>query len=104
MSNKPKFGIIGAGGIAESYAQAFEHCKDVTVAAVADVRPDAAKALAERLSCQSFNSYETMIKRVRLDAVVICTPPVTHAEVSLHMIDNGVHVICEKPLTTDLKN
>ena len=104
MNNKLRFGIVGAGAIAQSYAQAFEHSNCAAVVAVADVRAEAARALSERLRCQSFSSFQTMVKRVRVDAAVVCTPPVTHAEVCLHLIEQGVHVICEKPLSTDLKS
>ncbi|NJR48849.1 MAG: Gfo/Idh/MocA family oxidoreductase [Leptolyngbyaceae cyanobacterium CSU_1_3] len=96
-----KFGLIGAGGIAQSYGRAFERSQIAELVAVADIRPDAARAFAEPLGCQSFDSFETMADRVELDAVVICTPPVTHREISLYFVERNVHVLCEKPLSID---
>ena len=101
---KLKFGLVGTGGIAQSYAQAFERSQVAELAAVADVRPEAAKAFAERLSCQSFSDYKLMAESVELDAVIICTPPVTHREISLYFLDRKTHVLCEKPLSVDVQS
>lgn len=53
MKDKLKFGLVGAGGIAQAYVQAFEACETARLVAVADVRGDAARALAEGLGCRS---------------------------------------------------
>jgi predicted dehydrogenase len=109
-----RFGLVGAGRIAETYAQAFaglaaEGTAPVAVlAAVADVRPEAAAALAGRLGCPAFESYRAMSMAMSgprgLDAVVVCTPPVTHPEIALHFLRRGVHVLCEKPLSIDIRS
>ena len=50
------FAIIGAGAIARAYAQAFEDCGCGQVAAVVDVRAEAAATLAEELRCRAYQS------------------------------------------------
>lgn len=99
--NKLRFGMVGAGGIAQAYAQAFKSCETARLVAVADLRAEAAHALAEELRCRSFTSYEAMAVEMELDAVVICTPPVTHPEICLYFVGRGVHVLCEKPFSID---
>jgi predicted dehydrogenase len=101
MSNITKFGLIGAGGIAQAYAQAFGKTPTAQLIAVADVRVDAAKALAEGLGAEHYPSYEAMISSEQLDAVIICTPPTTHLEISTYCLENGINVLCEKPLSVD---
>jgi predicted dehydrogenase len=103
-TQKLKFGLIGAGGIAQSYAQAFDRSDFAQLVGVADIRPEAARAFAERLNCQSFDSYQMMAESLELDAVIICTPPITHREISLYFLDHKVHVLCEKPLSVDVKS
>lgn len=101
MDNKLRFGMVGAGGIAQAYAQAFKGCATARLVAVADVRVEAAVALAEELRCRGFASYEAMAGCEELDAVVVCTPPVTHPEICLFFIERGLHVLCEKPFSVD---
>jgi len=103
MNQKPlKFGIVGAGAIAQSYAQAFESCSLAQAVAVADTRTQAAAALAGRLKCRSFSSHTAMAEEMKLDAVLICTPPNTHPEVCLEFLERRIAVLCEKPLSIDV--
>ena len=105
MSTFPvKFGLIGAGGIAQAYAQAFAQSEIANLVAVADVRIEAAKAMAEGAKCQSFDSYQAMAEAMELDAVIICTPPLTHPEISLYFLERKVNVLCEKPLSINAKD
>ena len=104
MSGKLRFGLIGAGGIAQSYAQAFEQSQTSELVAVVDLRAEAAQALAERLNCQSFESYVTMAQSLELDAVIICTPPITHREISIYFLERQINVLCEKPLSVDVQS
>jgi predicted dehydrogenase len=104
MDHKLRFGLVGAGGIAQAYAQAFRRTEIGRAVAVADVREDAARALAEGLGAQSYDSYQAMARRAKLDAVVVCTPPATHAEVCQYFLEHQVHVLCEKPFTIDGKS
>jgi predicted dehydrogenase len=101
-SPKPvEFGLVGAGAIAQAYAQAFRGSPEARVAAVADVRLEASRALAQELGCAAFAAYAEMAERVRLDAVLVCTPPATHVDICLHFLVRGVAVLCEKPLSLD---
>ena len=104
MSKKTKFGMIGTGGIAQSYARAFDHCDHAQLVAVADIRTDAALAMAESSGCQSYDSYQAMAEGTEIDAVIVCTPPVTHPEICLYFLARPCHVLCEKPFSIDLKS
>src|SRR5262245_55116258 len=103
MKPKTRFALVGAGGIAQSYAQAFDGCRDAELIAVADIRAEAARALAERVACPGYSSHRELVTQAdRLEAVVICTPPNTHEELAVFFAERGVHVLCEKPFTLDV--
>jgi predicted dehydrogenase len=72
--------------------------------AVADIRADAARAVADGIGCESYDSYEAMVAARKLDAVIICTPPVTHPEICLYFLEHKVPVLCEKPFSINIKS
>ena len=95
---KLKFALIGTGGIAQTYAQAFQTSKSCKLVAVADVRKDSADAFAEPCGARSFKDYKTLAENSEIDAVIVATPPNSHPEIAMYFMTRGVHVLCEKPL------
>src|SRR5437868_11675403 len=96
--NKLKFALIGTGGIAQTYAQAFQQSNCCQLIGVADINQDSAKAFAEPFGAKHFSSYQALAEQTELDAVIIATPPNTHPEIAMYFMRKGVHVLCEKPL------
>lgn len=96
--NKLKFALIGTGGIAQTYAQAFQQSNCCQLVAVADINQESAKAFAEPFGAKSFADYKTLSENSEIDAVIISTPPNTHPEIAMYFMRKGVHVLCEKPL------
>lgn len=96
-----RFSMVGAGAIAQSYLLALQKSQRARLVGVADVRRDAADAIAQTLGSRSFGCYQEMGEAVACDAVVICTPPATHPEIAQWFLNRGVHVLCEKPLAID---
>jgi predicted dehydrogenase len=102
MNQKMQLGLIGAGGIAQTYVQALAGSVTAELVGVADVRANAAEALAEGAGCPAFSSFEELLEDVECEGVIVCTPPVTHPEICCDVLDRGVHVLCEKPLAVGL--
>lgn len=98
---KLRFAMIGAGAIAQAYAQAFEECECVEFVAVADVRQEAAEAVANSCGAKAFDSHDRLLKDAEFDAAIVCTPPITHPDICIQLLDRGIHVLCEKPLAID---
>lgn len=95
---KLRFGLIGAGGIAQAYAQAFGQSDCCQLIAVADVRQDSARALAEITGGKAYADYRMLSESETLDAVIVSTPPNSHPEIAGYFMDSGIAVLCEKPL------
>jgi predicted dehydrogenase len=96
-SSRIRFALVGAGGIAQAYVQAFDGSKCCELAAIADTRTDSAVALAEIAGCKSYSDYKQLAD-LELDAVIVATPPASHPEISCFFMERGVAVLCEKPL------
>ena len=95
---KLKFALIGTGGIAQTYAQAFQSSDCCKLVAVADINKDSAKAFAEPFGAKAFADYKTLAENSEIDAVIISTPPDSHPEIAMYFMRKGVNVLCEKPL------
>ena len=102
MSERLRFGLVGAGAIAQTYAQALTEAPMAEAVAVADRRREAAEALAERLGAAAFSEHRAMLDRVPLDAVIVATPPISHPEICIEVLERGTPVLCEKPLSLDV--
>jgi predicted dehydrogenase len=98
MSSSPvRFAVVGAGAISQGYAQALRNTPEAEVVGVADVRPEAARSLAEVLGCGAFESHAALLDATDVEAVLVCTPPSTHPEICMDFIRAGANVLCEKP-------
>ncbi|MDO9383506.1 MAG: Gfo/Idh/MocA family oxidoreductase [Hyphomicrobiaceae bacterium] len=97
-----KIGIVGVGAIAQAHIKALEDASFGKVVAIADIRPEAAKAAAEAVGAKGFTSHEDMLKSEALDGVVICTPPNTHPEIARAFLARSIPVLCEKPVAIDI--
>jgi predicted dehydrogenase len=93
-----KAGLIGAGGIGEAHSSAYALIPEVQVCAVVDVRPERANFIAEKHNARSYTSLGEMLAKEQLDMVDICTPSYLHVEHVQRCIENGLNVLCEKPI------
>ena len=97
-SPRLRFALIGTGGIAQTYAQAFQSSDCCELVAVADVNENSAKAYAEPFNAKSYKDYKILAENNAIDAVIIATPPNTHPEIAMFFMNRNIHVLCEKPL------
>ena len=95
---KLKFALIGTGGIAQTYAQAFQTSDCCSLVAVADINQDSARAFAEPFGARVFGDYKSLAENSEFDAVIVSTPPNSHPEIATFFMRLGKHVLCEKPL------
>ena len=95
--------MVGAGRVAQVYMQAFAHCREAELVAVADSCIEAAQAMGEKMRCPSYPDFRAMTKSCHLDAAIVCTPPASHPEVSIGLLNAGVHVLCEKPFSINAR-
>ncbi|MCC6414922.1 MAG: Gfo/Idh/MocA family oxidoreductase, partial [Opitutaceae bacterium] len=93
-----RYGIIGAGQIAEYMAPAFTEGRDAVAVAVADVNLAAAQKIAAATGAgKACADWRELLVDPAIDAIYIATPPFLHKEMSIAALRAGKHVCCEKP-------
>lgn len=94
-------GVIGLGFVGQIHVETIRRLGNVEVVAAADM--SGGEAVAERMNIPAlFDDYKAMIDTMQLDVVHICTPNNTHFEIAMYALEQGVHVLCEKPMTTTI--
>jgi myo-inositol 2-dehydrogenase/D-chiro-inositol 1-dehydrogenase len=96
-----RFGLLGAGRIGKVHAKAITGDPDARLVAVADAFPDAAKAIADQYGCD-IRTIDQIETAKDIDAVVICTPTDTHADLIERFARAGKAIFCEKPIDLSL--
>lgn len=97
-------GIVGYGFIASrGHAPVYLKRDDVQIVAVADICSSRlAAAKADLGDVRLHSSAEQLFEQEsgQLDFLDIATPPAFHASIASQAMERGLHVLCEKPLTT----
>jgi myo-inositol 2-dehydrogenase/D-chiro-inositol 1-dehydrogenase len=96
-----RFGLLGAGRIGKVHAKAVTGDPAAKLVAVADAMPAAATAIAEQYGCE-VRTIDAILAASDIDAVVICTPTDTHADLIESFVKAGKAVFCEKPIDLSL--
>lgn len=96
-----KVALLGAGRIGKVHAKAVSASEGATVVAVADAFPEAAESLAAAYGA-SVRTIDEIAASEDVDAVVICTPTTTHADLIEQFARAGKAVFCEKPIDLSL--
>ena len=95
-----RMAVVGCGAVSEIYhLPALGSCARAHLAVVVDADAGRAGAIAARhRDAVAVTDYRELPGKV--DAAVVATPNASHADISCHLLEHGVHVLCEKPLAT----
>ncbi|MGV8855711.1 MAG: inositol 2-dehydrogenase [Devosia sp.] len=97
-----RFGLLGAGRIGKVHAKAVSSNPKAQLVAVADAFDKAATDLAGQYGCK-VRTIAQILADTDIDAVVICTPTDTHAELIEQFARAGKAIFCEKPIDLDVE-
>src|SRR3569623_553816 len=97
-----RFALLGAGRIGKVHAKAITANTAAKLVAVADAMPKAAEDIAAQYGCE-VRSIDAIAGSANVDAVVICTPTDTHADLIEKFSNVGKAIFCEKPIDLSVK-
>ena len=100
MNDRVRWGILGPGGIARSFAKGLGAVPDADLVAVGSRSEDRARELAEAFEVpRHYGSYDALVADPEVDVIYIATIHPAHKENLLLAIEAGKAVLCEKPFT-----
>lgn len=98
-----RLAIVGAGVIGTQHARLIASLPHrARLAAVVDIVPSRAQALAASHGAAAYSSAAEAYVRESIDAVAVCVPSAWHGDVAVEALQAGKHVLIEKPLSTTL--
>lgn len=104
MNEKVRIGFIGTGFARRVQIPAFLACENAEIASVASHNPANAESAAREFGIPHFtDDWRETVFREDVDLVCITTPPALHFAQTLAAIENGKHVLCEKPMAMNVR-
>jgi len=107
LSNrKIRVAVIGIGQIAtKAHIPVYLSNKHVDLIALVDIDKKKFERAGKKFGVKKcFSSVDELFEKQDVDAVSICTPPDTHADIALKAFSHGAHVLCEKPMATTIND
>ena len=99
--DKIRVGVIGVGSLGQHHARVYASLPEVELVGVVDAAPERAGEVAARFGTKAYSDYTELFGKV--DAVNIASPTTTHAEIGVHCLKEGIHVLAEKPIAHTLE-
>ena len=99
MSNL-KLAVIGCGHLGRIHAKLATQLDGAELIAVCDPDQASRQRVSESVNCDGFADYRTLLPQI--DAAILAAPTSLHCTIATDLIRQGVHVLVEKPITTDL--
>jgi len=91
-------GLVGLGIMGQNHARVLSSLSGVDLVAVADPQGDTRSVLPEH---KILSSIEEVIAK-GVDYCVVAAPTAFHEEISMKLIDSGIHILIEKPIAHSL--
>jgi len=96
VSKRLAVGVLGVGRLGRFHALIYARHADIDLVGVVDSDAETARRVAQETGCEAFTDPAALLGKV--DAVSVVVPTPAHLSVARLYLDNGVHVLLEKPI------
>ncbi len=101
MNNKKmKVAVVGVGSLGQHHARVYSELEEVELVAIVDTDLNRAKEIASKFQCEAWADLSSLSGLV--DAASVVVPTSVHHSVSKILLEQGIHLLLEKPMTTTL--
>lgn len=97
--NALRVGVIGVGHLGYHHARIYSELLETRLTGVMDIDDQRAASVGEMLQVPYFSDLDEFLEKARPDALSIVVPTVVHYEVAKKVMERGIHVLIEKPVT-----
>lgn len=100
-SGRIRAGVVGAGHMGQYHILAVAELWDVELVAICDSDTEKARDIAAQYGTRAVASHQELAGLV--DIATVAVPTERHFEVTRDLLEAGVHVLVEKPMTPTLE-
>ena len=90
--------VIGVGAMGRNHARILAELPGVQLVGIADASRESAQSVAARSGCPAYTDHRHLLEDARPQAVTVAVPTVYHLDVAKTVIEQGVHLLIEKPI------
>ena len=103
--NQVRIGVVGLGSIAQLvHLPLLKKLNNATITAISEINKNRLLSVGEKFGIKNqYVSYEEMLDKEELDAVIIATPTDTHLPIALACIEREKYVLVEKPISRSIQ-
>ncbi|MBN1516556.1 Gfo/Idh/MocA family oxidoreductase [Candidatus Sumerlaeota bacterium] len=101
MDHPIKTAVIGVGSLGQHHARNYAANPDCELVAVVDTDEKRAQTIAKTNKTEACTDYRELIGKIQAASVVV--PTVKHFEIAKELLESGIHVLVEKPITKSVE-
>jgi len=103
MNTEIKWGIVGLGSIAHTFAKDLQLITNAKLVAVGSRSLSKSKEFGNAYNAEyKFGSYKELFQCDEVDVIYIATPHTLHVNLAIEAMNHGKHVLCEKPMGVNI--
>jgi predicted dehydrogenase len=99
---KVKAGVVGIGRMGEYHVGVLAEMQEVDLVGVVDVNPQRRKAIHDKYGIPGYTDCKDLFGQI--DIAVVAVPTTLHYPIARELLNNGIHVLLEKPCANDLNH
>jgi len=98
--NKIKLGVIGVGHLGRFHVQNYQSISEAELVGIYDIDFERAQHVADEFQTRAFDKLEPLLEQIEASSIVVSTT--RHFEITRACLNQGIHCLVEKPITSTL--